>query len=81
MACCVSSLNTRAARKEAAHFAHPYAAAVGSFCHLQSQQEDCSTARNIAEILVVGERCFEQKLYKATRILFNRISNFGNHTS
>ncbi|KAI9094637.1 hypothetical protein DFS34DRAFT_628550 [Phlyctochytrium arcticum] len=36
---------------------------------------------NLAQIAVVGERCFEEKMYEAARILFNNVSNWGRLAS
>ena len=39
--------------------------------------EDFISAPNTAQILSVGERCFEEGLYEAARILFSSISNYA----
>jgi len=54
-----------------------------SFCKINqlANLEEFITAPNIAQILVVGERAYDQGLYEAARILFNHISNFGKLAS
>jgi len=31
---------------------------------------------NVADVLEVGEKCFEEKLYQAAKLLFTSISNW-----
>jgi clathrin heavy chain len=54
-----------------------------SFCKINQlvNLEAFITAPNIAQLLVVGERAFDQGLYEAARILFNHSSNFGKLAS
>jgi clathrin heavy chain len=37
--------------------------------------EDFLSVTNIADILEVGEKCFEDELYQAAKLLFTSISN------
>jgi clathrin heavy chain len=37
--------------------------------------EDFLGMANVADILEVGEKCFEDKLYQAAKLLFTSISN------
>lgn len=39
--------------------------------------EDFVGTPNIASIQDVGERCYQQEMYEAAKILFNNVSNFG----
>ena len=41
----------------------------------------CVTACYLAHILQVGDRCFDQKMYEAAKVLFNNISNFARLAS
>ncbi|KAJ3294084.1 hypothetical protein HK104_003936 [Borealophlyctis nickersoniae] len=43
--------------------------------------EEFISAPNIAVIGQVGERCFEEKMYEAAKILFNNVSNWGRLAS
>ncbi|KAI8915232.1 hypothetical protein DFJ77DRAFT_461771 [Powellomyces hirtus] len=43
-------------------------------------QEFISTP-NLAQIAVVGERCFDEKMYEAAKILFNNVSNWARLAS
>ncbi|KRX18795.1 Clathrin heavy chain 1 [Trichinella nelsoni] len=42
-----------------------------------AEMEDFVTGPNHAQILQVGERCFEEGMYDASKILFNNVSNFA----
>ncbi len=42
-----------------------------------AELEEFITGPNHAQILQVGERCFEDKMYEAAKILFNNVSNYG----
>lgn len=46
-----------------------------------AELEEFISTPNHANIGQVGERCFEQKMYEAARILFNNISNFARLAS
>ncbi|KCV69120.1 clathrin heavy chain [Fonticula alba] len=39
--------------------------------------EEFVNSPNIAQVQVVGDRCFEEGLYEAARILFNSVSNYA----
>lgn len=39
--------------------------------------EDFLGMTNVADILVVGEKCFEDELYQAAKLLFTSISNWA----
>ncbi|KAJ3319704.1 hypothetical protein HDV06_006120 [Boothiomyces sp. JEL0866] len=39
--------------------------------------EDFITSPNLANVSAVGDRCFEQKMYEAARILFSSVSNWA----
>jgi clathrin heavy chain len=39
--------------------------------------EDFLAMTNVADILVVGEKCFEDELYQAAKLLFSSISNWA----
>jgi clathrin heavy chain len=39
--------------------------------------EDFLSMTNVADILVVGEKCFEDELYQAAKLLFTSISNWA----
>ena len=39
--------------------------------------EDFLGMTNVADILEVGEKCFEDELYQAAKLLFNSISNWA----
>jgi clathrin heavy chain len=39
--------------------------------------EDFLSVTNVADILVVGEKCFEDELYQAAKLLFTSISNWA----
>lgn len=43
--------------------------------------EEFITSPNCADIQTVGDRCFDQGLYEAARLLFNNISNFARLAS
>ncbi|KAJ3054850.1 hypothetical protein HK097_000656 [Rhizophlyctis rosea] len=43
--------------------------------------EEFISSPNIAQIGAVGERCFEEKMYEAAKILFNNISNWARLAS
>jgi clathrin heavy chain len=40
--------------------------------------EDFLGMTNVADILVVGEKCFEDELYQAAKLLFTSISNWAH---
>ncbi|KAL1229509.1 Clathrin heavy chain [Trichinella spiralis] len=42
-----------------------------------AEMEDFVTGPNHAQILQVGERCFDEGMYDASKILFNNVSNFA----
>ncbi|KAI9208250.1 uncharacterized protein BJ171DRAFT_490747 [Polychytrium aggregatum] len=42
-----------------------------------SDMEDFIATSNIAQIAVVGERCFNQQMYEAAKILFTNVSNWA----
>jgi len=46
-----------------------------------AELEEFISTPNHANIGQVGERCFEQKMFEAARILFNNISNFARLAS
>jgi len=39
--------------------------------------EDFLSVTNVADVLVVGEKCFEDELYQAAKLLFTSISNWA----
>ena len=39
--------------------------------------EDLINSPNVAQIQVVGDRCFDEEMYEAAKILFNNISNYA----
>ncbi len=39
--------------------------------------EEFINSPNVAQIANVGERCFEQKMFEAAKILFNNVSNWA----
>jgi clathrin heavy chain len=39
--------------------------------------EDFLGMRNVADILKIGEKCFEDELYQAAKLLFTSISNWA----
>ena len=39
--------------------------------------EEFINSPNVAQISNIGERCFEQKLYEAAKLLFNNVSNWA----
>lgn len=39
--------------------------------------EEFINAPNVAQVANVGERCFEQQLFEAAKILFNSVSNWA----
>jgi clathrin heavy chain len=39
--------------------------------------EEFLATTNVADILVVGEKCFEDQLYQASKLLFSSISNWA----
>lgn len=39
--------------------------------------EDFLSVTNVADILVVGEKCFDDELYQASKLLFTSISNWA----
>jgi clathrin heavy chain len=39
--------------------------------------EDFLSMTNVADILEVGEKCFENELYQAAKLLFTSISNWA----
>lgn len=43
--------------------------------------EEFITSPNCAEIQSIGDRCYDQGLYEAAKLLFNNISNFGRLAS
>ena len=43
--------------------------------------EEFISGPNHAQIQVVGERCYEEKMYEAAKLLFNNISNFARLAS
>jgi len=43
--------------------------------------EDFINSPNVAQIQVVGDRCFDEELYEAAKILFNNISNYARLAS
>ncbi|KAI8818504.1 uncharacterized protein EV422DRAFT_537294 [Fimicolochytrium jonesii] len=43
--------------------------------------EEFISSPNLAQIAVVGERCFEEKMYEAAKILFNNVSNWARLAS
>jgi len=43
--------------------------------------EEFITSPNCADIQAIGDRCFDQGLYEAAKLLFNNISNFGRLAS
>jgi len=43
--------------------------------------EEFVTSPNCADIQAVGDKCFDQGLYEAAKLLFNNISNFGRLAS
>lgn len=43
--------------------------------------EEFITSPNCAQIQTIGDRCFDQGLYEAARLLFNNISNFARLAS
>ncbi|KAI9006215.1 clathrin D6 coat As full-length triskelion [Gaertneriomyces semiglobifer] len=43
--------------------------------------EEFISSPNLAQIAQVGERCFEQKMYEAAKILFNNVSNWARLAS
>lgn len=46
-----------------------------------AELEEFISAPNIAQIQVVGDRCFNEQLYEAAKILFNSISNWARLAS
>jgi clathrin heavy chain len=42
-----------------------------------AELEDLISGRNHAQILVVGDRCFDDKMYEAAKILYNNVSNYA----
>lgn len=42
-----------------------------------ADMEEFINSPNVAQIANVGERCFEQKMYEAAKILFNSVSNWA----
>lgn len=42
-----------------------------------ADMEEFINSPNVAQIANVGERCFEQKMYEAAKILFNNVSNWA----
>lgn len=46
-----------------------------------AELEEFISTPNHANIGQVGERCFEEKMFEAARILFNNISNFARLAS
>eukprot|EP00736_Rhodelphis_marinus_P012217 Rmarinus@m.21906 len=46
-----------------------------------SEMEEFISGSNIAKIGDVGERCYQEKMYQAAKILFSHISNFGRLAS
>lgn len=43
--------------------------------------EEFISGPNHAQIQLVGERCYEEKMYEAAKLLFNNISNFARLAS
>ncbi|KAJ3152832.1 hypothetical protein HDU89_001035 [Geranomyces variabilis] len=43
--------------------------------------QDFIAQPNLAQIAVVGERCFDEKMYEAAKILFNNVSNWARLAS
>ena len=43
--------------------------------------EDFINSPNVAQIQVVGDRCFDEEMYEAAKILFNNISNYARLAS
>lgn len=43
--------------------------------------EEFISSPNIAQVQQVGERCYDEKLYEAARILFNNVSNYARLAS
>ena len=43
--------------------------------------EEFISGPNHAQIMQVGERCYEEKMYEAAKLLFNNISNFARLAS
>lgn len=39
--------------------------------------EDFLSVTNVADVLIVGEKCFEDELYQAAKLLFTSISNWA----
>jgi clathrin heavy chain len=39
--------------------------------------EDFLSVTNVADVLVVGEKCFDDELYQAAKLLFTSISNWA----
>ena len=46
-----------------------------------SDLEEFINSPNVAQIQVVGDRCFDEEMYEAAKILFNNISNYGRLAS
>ncbi|KAA0714460.1 Clathrin heavy chain 1 [Triplophysa tibetana] len=46
-----------------------------------TELEDFINGPNNAHILQVGERCYEEKMFEAARLLFNNVSNFARLAS
>ena len=44
---------------------------------LHGDMEDFLGMTNVADILEVGEKCFEDELYQAAKLLFTSISNWA----
>ena len=42
-----------------------------------AELEDFITGPNLADVSAIGDRCFEQKMYEAARILFSSVSNWA----
>lgn len=42
-----------------------------------SELEEFIASPNVAQIAAIGERCFEQQMYEAAKLLFTNISNYG----
>ena len=47
------------------------------YAYAKTELEEFISGPNHAQILVVGDRCFDDKMYEAAKILYNNVSNYA----